>query len=74
MSDIPQPTDGQLEALRRIKKMERGLESIVQRADATKCVEHGWAVNRGGGRYALTVEGRALLKELGEVGSMSSSK
>ena len=67
MSDIPQPTDGQLEALRRIKKMERGLESIVvKRADATKCVEHGWAMNRVGGRYALTVEGRALLKELAQ--------
>ncbi len=67
MSDIPQPTDGQLEALRRIKKMERGLESIVvKRADATKCVEHGWAAKRGGGRYALTVEGRALLKELAQ--------
>ena len=64
MSDIPQPTDGQLEALRRIKKMESGIESIiVNRADAAKCVAHGWAMKRGGGRYALTVEGRAELKE-----------
>ncbi len=67
MSDIPQPTDGQLEALRRIKKMERGLESIfVKRADAEECVNHDWAVKRGGGRYALTDKGRALLKELAQ--------
>ena len=65
MSDIPQPTDGQLEALRRIKKMERELETIiVKRADAEECVDHHWAVKRGGGRYALTVEGRAILRDL----------
>ena len=65
MSDIPQPTDGQLEALRRIKKMESGLESIfVKRADAEECVNHDWAVKRGRGRYALTVEGRAILRDL----------
>ncbi len=75
MSDTPQLTGGQLEALRRIKKMERGIDSIiVKRADAAKCMGHGWAVKRGGGRYALTVEGRVLLQELGEVGPMSSSK
>ncbi len=67
MSDIPRPTARQLEALRRIKKMERGLESIfVMRADAEECVDHDWAMKRGGGRYALTVEGRALLKELAQ--------
>ncbi len=75
MSDTPQPTGGQLEALRRIKKMERGLDSIiVKRADAAECVGRGWAVKWGGGRYTLTVEGRVLLQELGEVGSISSSK
>ncbi len=64
MSDITKASDGQLEALRRIKKMGSGLESIiVNRADAEVCVAHGWAIKRGGGRYALTVEGRAQLKE-----------
>ena len=65
MSDIPRPTARQLEALRRIKKMASGLESvIVNRADADACVNHDWALKRGGGRYALTVEGRAFLRDL----------
>ena len=64
MSDITKASEGQLEAMRRIKKMESGLESIiVNRADAAECVAHGWAIKRGGSRYALTVEGRAELKE-----------
>lgn len=65
MSNIPRPTAKQLEALRRIKKMESGLEPIiVNRADADECVDHDWALKRGGGRYALTVEGRAFLRDL----------
>ena len=37
----------QLEALRRIKKMASGLESvIVNRADADACVNHDWALKR----------------------------
>ena len=61
-----QSTDGQRIALRRIKEMEDGEHTWFKPTDATKCVEHGWALKRGGGRYALTVEGRALLKELAQ--------
>ena len=76
MSDAAQPTDGQRIVLRRIKEMEDGEHPWFKPADAEECVDQGWAVKRGGGRheYALTDKGRVLLKELGEVGSMSSSK
>ncbi len=64
----PQPTDGQLLALRRIEKMEDGGNPWFKPADAEECVDRGWAEKLPGGRYAyaLTVEGRALLKESGE--------
>ena len=69
-----QPTDGQRIALRRIKEIEDGEHPWFKPTDAEECVDQGWAVKRGGGRYALTDKGRVLLQELGEVGSMSSSK
>ncbi len=65
MNKAPKPTDGQLEALRRIKKMEKWLETIfVKRADASECGDHGWAVKRPGNRYQLTDEGRTILRNL----------
>ncbi len=65
MNKAAKPTDGQLEALRRIKKMEKGLETIfVKRADASECEDHGWAVKRPGNRSQLTDEGRTILRNL----------
>ncbi len=65
-----QPTDGQRIALRRIREIEDGEHPWFKPADAEECVDHGWAVKRGGGRYTLTDKGRVLLHELDEVGPM----
>ncbi len=60
--------------MRQIKKTEAGAQVFINSADAEECVDRDWAEARPGGGYALTDKGRVLLKELGEVGSMSSSK
>ncbi len=62
MNDAAQPTDGQRIALRRIVEMEGGGRPWFKPADAEECVDQGWAVKRGGGRYeyALTDKGRSL--------------
>ncbi len=61
---------------RRDQQLFLTLRSGRRPSDAEECVDQGWAVKRGGGsyEYALTDKGRVLLQELGEVGSMSSSK
>ncbi len=48
--------------------MEDGENPWFKPADAEECVDRGWAEKLPGGRYAyaLTAEGRALLKESGE--------
>ena len=66
MNDVAQPTDGQRIALHRIVEMEGGGRPWFKPADAEECVDQGWAVKRGGGRYALTVEGRAILGDLAQ--------
>ncbi len=55
------PTDGQLKALRMIKRREQGETVFLIKQNAEECEDKGWAEAQSGGGYRLTAEGRRIL-------------
>ncbi len=59
---MSEPTEGQLDALRMIERLEQGPDVWLKPADAEECVDLGWAEALPGTRYRLTEEGRQILR------------
>ncbi len=55
------PTEGQLKALRMIKRREQGETVFLIKQNAEECEDKGWAEAQPGGGYRLTAEGRRIL-------------
>ncbi len=56
------PTEGQLKALRMIKRREQGETVFLIKQNAEECENQGWAEARPDGGYRLTAEGRRILE------------
>ena len=56
-----QPTERQLKALSRIRKLESGHDVVINPADAEECEDRGWAEAQPSGGYRLTEAGRLVL-------------
>ena len=56
------PTEGQLKALRMIKRMEQGGTVFLIKQNAEECEDQGWAEAQPGGGYRLTVKGHQILE------------
>ncbi len=56
------PTEGQLKALRMIKRREQGETVFLIKQNAEECEDKGWAESQPGGGYRLTAEGHRILE------------
>ncbi len=56
------PTEGQLKALRMIKRREQGETVFLIKQNAEECENQGWAEAQPGGGYRLTAEGQRILE------------
>ena len=59
---LSEPTEGQLDALRKMERLEQEQYVFLNPAHAEECMDQDWAEALPGRRYRLTEEGLQILR------------